>query len=294
MKFFIDFEATQFSNRIISIGCIAENGNTFSTLVKPVNKAKVNDFITELTGISMEMLEDAPTADEAFAAFYDFVAMNNGETYPKYYCYGNSDKEFIKHTVKYMTNFKAITFALSLQNELINYSKDLQAYLKINRELSLRVAHGLITTEEHNQKHDALEDAVMLKEVFDKSNGITADKALAAAAKPSENTNRKPKAKAPDIFVNWPDATKDMYNADTLANETNWRVRSVDKATGATKYFPNIDIATLWVMKYRHCGSPKRANDIIKISSRIETVINNENKGYHGFMWTRKEENENV
>ena len=29
MKFFMDFEATRFSNRIISIGCGAENGNTF-------------------------------------------------------------------------------------------------------------------------------------------------------------------------------------------------------------------------------------------------------------------------
>ena len=57
MKFCLDFEATRFSNRIISIGCVAENGNTFYTLVKPVNKAKVDRFITELTGITNAMLE---------------------------------------------------------------------------------------------------------------------------------------------------------------------------------------------------------------------------------------------
>ena len=44
MKFYLDFEATRFSNRIISIGCVAENGNTFSTLVKPGKKKKVDSF----------------------------------------------------------------------------------------------------------------------------------------------------------------------------------------------------------------------------------------------------------
>ena len=54
MRFFVDFEATQFSNRIISIGCVAANGNTFSTLVKP-GKKKITKFITDLTGITNEI-----------------------------------------------------------------------------------------------------------------------------------------------------------------------------------------------------------------------------------------------
>lgn len=35
MKYFIDFEATQFSREIISIGCIREDGQTFYALVAP-------------------------------------------------------------------------------------------------------------------------------------------------------------------------------------------------------------------------------------------------------------------
>ena len=73
MNYYLDFEATRFSNRIISIGCVAETGETFSTLVKPVNKAKVDKFITELTGITNEMLETAPTADAAFLDLYYFI-----------------------------------------------------------------------------------------------------------------------------------------------------------------------------------------------------------------------------
>ena len=49
MRFYIDFEATQFSNRIISVGCVCENGNTFKSLVKPVNKGKITPLLTGLT-----------------------------------------------------------------------------------------------------------------------------------------------------------------------------------------------------------------------------------------------------
>ena len=35
MKYFIDFEATQFTGVIISVGCINENGDEFYSLVKP-------------------------------------------------------------------------------------------------------------------------------------------------------------------------------------------------------------------------------------------------------------------
>lgn len=54
MKYFIDFEATQFSQEIISIGCIREDGQTFYALVAP-KKGKITPFITNLTGITAEI-----------------------------------------------------------------------------------------------------------------------------------------------------------------------------------------------------------------------------------------------
>ena len=98
MRFYIDFEATQFSNRIISIGCACENGNTFKTLVQPVNKGKITAFITELTGITSEMIAEAPTADEAFNMLFDFIELNNLSGVPQFYVYGDCDASFIKHT----------------------------------------------------------------------------------------------------------------------------------------------------------------------------------------------------
>ena len=45
MKYFLDFEATQFSHRIISIGAVCENGHSFYSLVKPESKYKISKKI---------------------------------------------------------------------------------------------------------------------------------------------------------------------------------------------------------------------------------------------------------
>lgn len=167
MNFYLDFEATQFSERIISIGCIADNGARFETLVKPVKNEKVNTFITQLTGITNEMLENAPTADEAFNAFYDFVKTNNESGAPTYYCYGTCDKNFIQRTVSGMSDFHAIMFASSIQALLVDYSAVVKTYLS-TRGLSLKKLVALIRhVDEVEQNHDALDDAMMLKECYE-------------------------------------------------------------------------------------------------------------------------------
>ena len=168
MNFYIDFEATQFSNEIISIGCVADNGNRFSCLVKPHDKKKLTKFIIELTGITQEMLdEDGLSADDAFLAFYEFVKENNDAGAPTYYCYGNNDKDFLKHTVNHMQNLEAIVFAASVQALLVDYSNTVKNYLS-TRGLALKKLVALIRhVDEIEQKHDALDDALMLKECYE-------------------------------------------------------------------------------------------------------------------------------
>ena len=115
MNFFIDFEANQFTNEIISIGCVAENGATFYALVKPISKKKPSKFITELTGITKEMLAHADTADKVFKNFYlwrkRFPSTDN-----KYYVYGNCDIEFCYKTLRKMED-------VSAKKTLLNISK---------------------------------------------------------------------------------------------------------------------------------------------------------------------------
>ena len=132
MKFFLDFEAMRFTNKIISIGCVAENGNTFESLVKPSDKKKVDKFITELTGITNEMLVDAPNADVAFANLFKFIADNAKGTVPEYYVYGNCDADFLKATVKSMRNPLSIMCAQAIAGNLIDYASVVKKFFVVN------------------------------------------------------------------------------------------------------------------------------------------------------------------
>ena len=71
MKFYIDFEATQYTENIISIGCVAENGDSFSSLVNC--PYKVGSFVTQLTGITNDMVSAAPSPDEVFTNFFKWI-----------------------------------------------------------------------------------------------------------------------------------------------------------------------------------------------------------------------------
>lgn len=77
----IDIETTgldpQF-DEIIEVGALKIiNGkviDTFNTLVKPVNE--IDDYITDLTGITNEMLKNAPMISSVIVDFYKFVGNN--------------------------------------------------------------------------------------------------------------------------------------------------------------------------------------------------------------------------
>ena len=44
MNFYIDFEATQFSNHIISVGCVTEKGDLLFTTEAPMGNAAICDL----------------------------------------------------------------------------------------------------------------------------------------------------------------------------------------------------------------------------------------------------------
>lgn len=119
MKYFIDFEATQYTGEIISIGCVDENGREFYTLVQP-RKIKITKFITKLTGITSEDLQNAPTADEAFSAFYDWIESGKKS---EFYCYGRSDAEFITHTMRNASSLYAKQALKLIRENLFDYSE---------------------------------------------------------------------------------------------------------------------------------------------------------------------------
>lgn len=287
MKFFIDFEALQYSEQIISIGCSSEEGNTFQTYVKPPKGEKVSKFITELTGITNETLVDAPTADEAFNLFFDFIINNSVGSRPEYFCYGDADKSFLNKTLKKMSDPRAITFVIALEKELVDYSSSVKKYFNTKNNIALRKVYILLKEEDTVQKHDALEDAQMLQEVaMNLINKCVPEDLETIKSIPSQ---KKPggKNKAPEIFCSWNGSKEE---ADTLADETNWSVRCWSSDDGIKKYFDCWTTASLWVLKYAcRNKSPKNEKHIKSAIGTIQNAIKNQTKAY-GFWWEEKGE----
>lgn len=168
MKYFIDFEATQFSNEIISIGCVREDGETFYSLVN-VAKNKMTNFITELTGITKEDVSTAPSSDEVFTNFYNWIIQD--ETKAQFFCYGNSDLGFIKKNLNKATIVKAQMALSILALHLIDYSKCVERHFGLIKSIGLKkVIAYYRQVEEVEQNHNALEDALFLKEIYDRIN----------------------------------------------------------------------------------------------------------------------------
>ncbi len=288
MKFYIDFEATRFSERIISIGCVAENNATFQTLVKPVNKAKVDNFITELTGITNEMLAVAPTADEAFNRLFDFIELNSYGSMPEFYIYSNSDVSFLSHTTRFMQDPRATMCALAIQGTAIDYAIPVREYFKANSDFSLRKVYMLINSKtELVQRHDALEDALMLKNVAENlyKKCKPEDKELLAAI-PSQKRPGKNGNKAPEIFVSWNNYSK--WEAPTY--DKTWVIKAKDQHTDRTKYFKDIETACLWVIKYGGVKlSPKKPENIKRVINNIMNSTTN-NKCRYNCFWELNEE----
>ena len=164
MKYFIDLEATQFSNEIISIGCVREDGETFYSLVN-VSKNKMTNFITELTGITKEDVSTAPSSDEVFTKFYDWLIPDESKV--QFFCYGNADLGFIRKNLNKATTVKAQMALSVLALHLVDYSKCVERHFGLIKSISLKkVLAYYRQVAEVEQNHNALEDALFLKEIY--------------------------------------------------------------------------------------------------------------------------------
>ena len=163
----MDFEATQFEQEIISVGCVDENGKEFYSLVKPHSMRKMTGFITELTGITSAELRKAPDADAVFSELYDYI---NKDERSEFFCYGNCDGRFIKVTLRYVKTFKAQCMLGLILSSLTDVSMEISGIFKTNQTISLyKLSDYYGAVEERN--HHALNDAKLLKHVYEHSRG---------------------------------------------------------------------------------------------------------------------------
>ena len=259
MKYFIDFEATQYTGEIISVGCVDENGREFYTLVKPHKMKKLTKFITELTGITTDDLQNSPTVDEAFSVFYDWL---DKSAQAEFYCYGYSDKEFVKHTSKYAATFYAQCGLGLISGNLVDFTQMVKSHFLIDRDIALIKVVEHYRKEPVTQSHNALEDALLLKEVYDNLK----NEVITECPFPDYQTANKVKAE------------------EEAEEKSISRIEAVKGDTAMS--FPSYKKAADWVMRSL---IPRQTVVTDKTKSRVSNKIRRsieKDELYFGFKWS--------
>ncbi len=164
MKFYIDFEATQPENEIIAIGACAENGATFHSLVKP-QLSSISPYISQMTHISAEDLEWAPDINKALIEFDAWMmAQESNIMNCRFIAYGD-DEKFVKSTLPAITNEHAFTVAAILMAKIEDCSGETKRFF--HGTIKLVHAFNYVQSVETEQKHNPLEDAMMLQKVYE-------------------------------------------------------------------------------------------------------------------------------
>lgn len=313
LKFYLDFEATQYTNQIISIGCECETGCSFTSLVKPA-KGKINSFITELTGITEEMLEIAPTAEEVFINFFAWVqsqCRDMADPMPVFYSYGD-DSKFIDATVKHMTNFTSIMYASAIKGRMEDYSQIINSKFG-KHAISLRTLVAIIlASDDIKQRHNALEDAEWLRLVDNNLDILSKEIVISEiynkpvvkkgpAVTDIRSTGPFPIPQFSDLKFEPAHINKMMSGqahmwenvADgTLGNKDDWKVRVWnDNNGGHEAFFRSIEDAVYWTFKVR-TASMKSANNCRKAWTQICKCAENGTKFCHVFWEIKQEEKE--
>lgn len=164
MKFYIDVEATSPAEEIISIGVVSEHEDTFQTYVKP-SFSELDDYISNLTGITQKNLENVPYFNEAMRMLAKWITVDLNCKFKdaEFFSYGE-DVHFFKVTGKEIA-FDNLGYAMysCIVANITDVSKDVFKFF--NGTVSLNRAFNYINSIEKEQRHDALEDAQMLRQV---------------------------------------------------------------------------------------------------------------------------------
>lgn len=260
MKYFLDFEGTQFSHRIISIGATCENGHSFYSLVKPNSKYKISEFITELTGITEEDIDNAKNAVDVFEEFYEWVMEQedgHSETgwMPEWFCWGSEDILFIKGTFSDCCASPVARFVLGdMAGGLNDFGTSFCNKYNIKQRGLLKVAQAFDHTK--TQDHNALSDALLLKFIYEKSEEYTKGDIKKMVARLTEVETLPPQPK-------WTESDLPKGTIVTISNS-----RKIKKS------FASAEEAAKWIIKEKkitNISEEVMARRIAKAAKKRET-----------------------
>lgn len=244
MDFFLDFEASQFTQEIIAIGCVSETNEQFYSLVN--TKHRIGNFVKELTGITQEDIDNAPSPDYVFEQFFSWLNETAGSKKVNFICYGNNDTNFAIRTLQNVKHSLFAESALSIiSTNTIDYANYVKTYFGLSQNIGLlKIAQFFSQDKQLVQTHNALDDAVMLKFVYDNiQNGLDAND---------------------EIILDY--MTKiERYSSTGELEET----------------YLGLGKAVAWVMNFQHMPVDAKKK---KVANHIKLASDN-NSSYCGFKW---------
>lgn len=164
MNFYVDFEATQPEQEIISIGAYSDDEESFYSLIRP-QFSSISPYIRDMTGITQEMLEMANSYGVVMTDFYFWCQSQEPDvTKWHFYSYGDGDIDFLKHTLPNANTETSLIITSLMIATMKDYSKSVTKFFC--GSTSLIKAFNYLESLENKQKHNALEDAKMLADVF--------------------------------------------------------------------------------------------------------------------------------
>lgn len=157
------------NSEIIQIGAVVKDENhreisSFSTYVKPRFNTVIDKRIEKLTGITMDMVENAPGFESAFRMFVSFCNSIEGDY--KIYQWSTSDRLQILGEMK-QKNYDMNETEQKLMEEWIDFQAEFDNYLGYPKQLSLDAAVTYSGMTFEGRQHDALFDARNTAELID-------------------------------------------------------------------------------------------------------------------------------
>ncbi|MBQ2213702.1 MAG: 3'-5' exoribonuclease [Erysipelotrichaceae bacterium] len=166
MYYYIDFEASEAEKKIISVGCICEDGREFYSLVNTDDP--ITFRITQITGITQEDVNEAPASEKVFADLFDWCYSEDEA--PQFICYGDGDFDFVYANSQCTTGYKEALMLSYLYLNMYDCSQDMKDHFLVNKTISLEKLGQHYDETMGAQNHNALDDAKLLKMVYEKMN----------------------------------------------------------------------------------------------------------------------------
>lgn len=182
-------------SEIIEIGAVIldedfQEIGSFMTYVKPQYNERIEPKIVKLTGITTELVHDAPSFEEAFQMFVSFCNSIKGEV--EICQWSDSDRRQIEKEML-LKGYEMNEYEKGLMECWVDFQREFDQQLGLERQVSLKNALTYAGLDFEGRQHDALFDARNTAELLtiarvEEKRQVTLDK-IAEILKPTQLTS---------------------------------------------------------------------------------------------------------